>query len=259
MNKIELVRFRPLDYACKEAINTLCTNLTFVGEEKRIIMVTSTHAHEGKSFLTMNIMRTLAQLGKKVVLVDADLRKSQIMSRYGLRVREGSGNGTVHYLAGMCSLNDVVYETGIPGAYMVPVGREVSNSLALLSTPRLSHMLRELQSRFDFVLVDAPPVGVIIDAAEIAKSCHGVIFAVKYNEVSRRDLAEAKNQIERTGCEILGAVLNDVDLETLSSKKYYNKSYYNSYNSDYYKPGKAGRRTEKSDRRPREAQRRSQR
>ncbi len=236
MNKLELVRFRTLDYACKEAINTLCTNLTFVGNDKRIIMVTSTQAHEGKSFLSMNIMRTLAQLGKKVVLADCDLRKSQIAAKYGVRIQEGTGYGTVHYLAGMCSLNDVIYETSIPGAYMIPVGREVSNSLALLSTPRLKQMLHALEERFDFVIVDAPPVGVIIDAAEIAKSCDGVIFAVRYNMISRRELLEAKNQIARTGCEVLGAVLNDVDLEALSSKKYYNKSYYTHYNSDYYKP-----------------------
>ena len=247
MNKLEFVRFRTLDYACKEAINTLCTNLTFVGSDKRIIMVTSTQAHEGKSFLTMNIMRTLAQLGKKVVLVDADLRKSQIAGKYGIRIQEGSGYGTVHYLAGMCSLNDVVYETNIPGAYTIPVGREVTNSLALLSTPRLKHMLKELQAQFDFVLVDAPPVGVIIDAAEIAKSCHGAIFAVKYNTISRRELAEAKAQIDRTGCEVLGAVLNEVDLDALSSKKYYNKSYYNHYNSDYYKPSEDNRKHTRRD------------
>ena len=239
MNKLELVRFRTLDYACKEAINTLCTNLTFVGNDRRIIMVTSTQAHEGKSFLSMNIMRTLAQLGKKVVLVDCDLRKSQIAAKYGVRIQEGTGYGTVHYLAGMCSLNDVLYETGIPGAYMVPVGREVSNSLALLSTPRLKQMLRALQERFEFVIVDAPPVGVIIDAAEIAKSCDGTIFAVRYNMISRKELLEAKTQIVRAGCEVLGAVLNDVDLEALSSKKYYNKSYYTHYNSDYYKPSES--------------------
>ena len=244
MNKLEFVRFGKLDYACNEAINTLCTNLTFIGDDKRIIMITSTQAHEGKSFLTMNTMRTLAKLGKKVVLVDADLRKSQIAAKYGVRIHEGKGLGTAHYLAGMCTLNDVVYETSIPGAYMIPVGREVTNSLALLSTPRLKHMLNELKERFDFVLVDAPPVGVIIDAAEIAKSCHGTIFAVKYNTISRRDLAEAKNQIDRTGCKVLGAVLNDVDLDAVSSKKYYNKSYYNHYNSDYYKPseGRKGKR-----------------
>ena len=164
-----------------------------------------------------------------------------------MRVQEGNGYGTVHYLAGMCSLNDVVYETSIPGAYMIPVGREVTNSLALLSTPRLKHMVKELQERFDFVLVDAPPVGVIIDAAEIAKSCHGAVFAVKYNTISRRELAEAKAQIDRTGCEVLGAVLNEVDMEALSSKKYYNKSYYNHYNSDYYKSSDDHRKSARRD------------
>ena len=236
MNKLEFGRFQTLDYACKEAINTLCTNLSFVGKEKRVIMMTSTQAHEGKSFLSMNIMRTMSQLGKKIVLVDCDLRKSQIAAKYGARIQEGTGCGTVHYLAGMCSLDDALYETNLPGAYMVPVGREVSNSLALLNTPRLREMFDELSERFELVLVDAPPVGVIIDAAEIAKFCDGTIFAVKYNATGRRELQEAKRQIMNTGCEILGAVLNDVDLEAISSKKYYNKAYYAYYNSDDYKP-----------------------
>ena len=233
MNKIEFERFQPLGYACKEAINTLCTNLSFVGREKRVIMITSTQAHEGKSFLSMNIMRTMSQLGKRVALVDCDLRKSQIAARYGARVIGGTGYGTAHYLAGMCSLDGALYETNLPGAYMVPVGREVSNSLALLSTPRLKEMFSELSERCDFVIVDAPPVGVIIDAAEIAKFCDGTVFAVKYNATSRRELLAAKRQIMQTGCEVLGAVLNDVDMDAISSRKYYNKSYYTSYKSEY--------------------------
>jgi len=241
MNKLEFVRFRGLDYACKEAINTLCTNLTFAGDDNRVIMLTSSQAHEGKSFLSMNIMRTLSQLGKKVILVDLDLRRSQIGAKYGIRIREGSGNGTTHYLAGMCSLTDAIYETSIPGAYMMPIGREVSNSLALLSTPRLGRMIKELRERYDYVLVDAPPVGVIIDAAEIAKFCDSAIFAVKYNMISRKELADAKSQIDRTGCRVLGAVLNEVDMDTLSSKKYYNKTYYTHYNSDYMKDHEKGK------------------
>lgn len=241
MNKLEFVRFRGLDYACKEAINTLCTNLTFAGDDNRVIMLTSSQAHEGKSFLSMNIMRTLSQLGKRVILVDLDLRRSQIGVKYGVRIREGNGNGSTHYLAGMCTLNEAIYETSLPGAYMIPVGREVSNSLALLSTPRLGKMIKELRERFDYVLVDAPPVGVIIDAAEIAKFCDSAIFAVKYNTISRKELADAKAQIDRTGCRVLGAVLNEVDMDTLSSKKYYNKTYYTHYNSDYYKAGKSSK------------------
>lgn len=101
-------------------------------------------------------------------------------------------------------MEDALYETNFPGAYIVPVGREVRNSLSLLSTPKLHQLLDTLAERFDFVLVDAPPVGLIIDAAEIAKSCDGVLLVVNYNAIGRRELIDAKQQIARTGCQILG-------------------------------------------------------
>lgn len=97
-------------------------------------------------------------------------------------------------------------------------------------------MFAWLSEHFDLVIVDAPPVGVIIDAAEIARNCDGTIFTVRYNSTGRRELQEARRRILNTGCEILGAVLNAVDLETLSGRKYYNKSYYSSYSSDYCRP-----------------------
>ena len=235
MNKIDFTRFADLDYTGDEALNTLCTNLTFAGEGVSRIMMTSCHASEGKSMITMNMMRTFARLGKRVVLVDADLRRSVLLARYGGRVQKGAQFGLTHYLAGMCSAEDVLYETNISGAYIVPVGREVGNSLSLLTSQKLSQLLEWLDSKFDFVLVDAPPVGMIIDAAEIAKSCDGVVFVINYNSVSRREMLEAKRQIERTGCQILGAVLNKVSFDTIASKKYYYKSYYNAhYESDYY-------------------------
>ena len=243
MNKIEFTRFGELDYTGDEALNTLCTNLTFAGAGIRRIMMTSCHASEGKSFISMNMMRTFARLGKRVVLVDTDLRRSMILARYGGRVQKGVQFGLTHYLAGMCSAEDVLYETNMPGAYMVPVGREVNNSLSLLTTQKLSQLLDWLGDKFDFVLVDAPPVGMIIDAAEVAKSCDGVLFVINYNTISRREMLEAKQQIERTGCKILGAVLNNVSFDSYSSKKYYYKSYYNThYESDYYQhtPSKSG-------------------
>ena len=239
MNSLELTRFPPLDYAGAEALNTLCTNLSFAGENVRRIMMTSCQSAEGKSYVSMNMMRTFAGLGRRVVLVDADLRRSMIASRYGMQLySESNGQGLSHYLAGMCQTKDIVYSTNIPGAFMVPVGREVTNSLSLLTTPRLTTLLDELAASFDFVLVDAPPVGVIIDAAEIAKSCDGTLLVVSYNKVRRHELQDVKHQIERTGCRVLGAVLNNVTFDTYSSKKYYNKTYYNSYYvSSDYKPG----------------------
>lgn len=235
MRRIEFTRFGELDYSGAEALNTLCTNLTFSGAGVKRIMMTSCHASEGKSFITLNMLRTFSKLGKRAVLVDTDLRRSVILPRYGGRVREGVQFGLAHYLAGMCEMEDILFETNMPGAYFVPVGREVTNSLSLLTTPKLSQLLNWLSSKFDFVLVDAPPVGMLIDAAEIAKSCDGVLFVVNYNSISRRELLEAKQQIVRSGCKILGAVLNNVSFDSYRSKKYYYKSYYNThYESEYY-------------------------
>ena len=241
MNVCEFKKFVELSYTSQEAVNTLCTNLAFSGSDKQKIMMTSCHAGEGKSFIAMNLMRTLANLGYRVVLVDADLRRSQIKQRFGMKILTGNGNGTSHYLAGMCGLGDCLYETNIENAFIIPVGREVKNSLSLLTSERLPTLLDELSKSFDYVLVDAPPVGVIIDAAQIAKYCDGTLIVVQYNSVSKRELLSVKNQVESTGCEILGAVLNDVAFNTLSSKKYYNKSYYSHYyNNDYYYYNGAG-------------------
>lgn len=232
MKKVTIRKFPTLDYATAEAINTLCTNLSFSGGDVRSIMLTSTHASEGKSFIAMNIMRTLAKLGKTVVLVDADLRRSAIGSRFGVQFApEDKPVGLAHFLAGMADTGDVIYRTDIEGAYIVPVGKEVANSLQLLSTPRFSALLKGLENIVDYVLVDAPPIGVIIDAAEIAKSCDGTLLVVRYNDVHRRDLLEAQRQLEKAGANILGAVLNMVEPNSFMNRNYYYKNYYTNYTS----------------------------
>lgn len=230
MNNLTIGRFPPLSYACGEAINTLCTNLSFSGENIRKIMITSCHASEGKSFLTMNIMRTMAKFGKKVVLVDADLRRSMISSKYSLQfAEEDKRRGLAHLLVGMAGEDEVIYKTNIEGAFMVPVGREVSNPLPLLNSSRFEALLDHLAQTMDYVLVDAPPVGTVIDAAQIAKFCDGTLVVVNYNTVRRQELVDVKVQLEQTGCPILGTVLNMVDYDSYLSKKYYYKSYYSNY------------------------------
>lgn len=234
MNALNISRFPQLGYAGKEAINTLCTNLSFSGEHVRKIMITSCHAAEGKTFISMNVMRTLARYGKQVVLVDADLRRSMVTSKYGLEFPAGANNpGLAHLLAGMASENDVLYSTGIANAYMVPVGREVSNPLPLLNSPKFRQLLDNLAKDFQYVLVDSPPVGTVIDAAEIAKSCDGTLLVVNYNAVSRQELIESKEQIDQTGCPILGTVLNMTEFDSYLSKRYYYKSYYSHYDKYY--------------------------
>lgn len=238
MNTVSITKFPPLEYARAEALNTLCTNLSFSGESIKTIMLTSTHASEGKSFLSMNIMRTMAKFGKSVVLVDADLRRSMIRSQYGLRFGDKThGVGLAHYLAGKVNMEDVVYQTDIEGAYLVPIGREVTNPLPLFNSPRFSRMLDWLAKSADYVIVDAPPVGTVIDAAQIAKYCDGAVIVVGYNTVHRQQLIDVKNQLEQTECPILGTVLNMVEYDNYLSKKYY-RSYYSNYgyyNKEYRK------------------------
>lgn len=230
--------FPPLSYTGSEAVNMLCTNLSFSGENVKRIMLTSCHAAEGKSYLSMNIMRTMAKLGKSVVLVDADLRRSTINQKYGIQFEEeGTPVGLSHLLAGMVDEASVVYETSIPGAYLVPVGRKVSNSLPLLNSVRFQTLINDLNAQFDYVIIDAPPIGLVIDAAQIAKSCDGALFVVGYNTVRRQELADAKDQILQTGCPILGAVMNMTEYDNYLSKKYSYKSYYSHYGyyRSYYK------------------------
>ena len=238
MKQLKITKFPELDYAGSEAFNTLSTNLSFAGETVKKIMITSCHASEGKSYLSMNLMRTLAQRGMKVALVDADLRRSVVNAQYGLQFEDGRNDdkGLSHFLAGMVGMEEVIYQTDIPGALMVPVGRDVPNPLALLSNHHFKDLLDALAQRVDYVLVDAAPVGVVIDAAEIAKSCDGTLIAVQYNDVRRQELLDVKQQIEQSGCPILGTVLNQVDYDSYLSRKYYYRTYgkYGYYNR-YYK------------------------
>ena len=242
MNSLKITRFPAQGYACNEAVNTLCTNLSFSGENVRKIMITSSHASEGKSWLTMNVMRTMARLGKSVVLVDGDLRRSVIASRYGIQFDNPEHKfGLAHYLAGKVEEDDIIYSTDIPGAYIVPVGREVYNPLPLLNSDRFDMLLDDLAKRADYVLVDAPPVGLVIDAAQIAKSCDGTLIVVNYNQVRRQELIDVRDQLEQTGCPILGTVLNMVEYKSYLSKKYYYKSYYSNYGYGYA-PSKKGKK-----------------
>lgn len=241
--RMQIKNFPELDYACEEAINTLCTNLSFYGDKQKCVMITSCHANEGKTFISMNLMRSLAKLGKSVVLVDADLRRSVINSRYEVEVQKCKG--LANYLAGMCEADDIINITNIYDGRLISVGRQVSNSLSLLSGDRFPKLIDELTKNFDIVLIDAPPVGVVIDAAEIAKCCTGTLFVIQYNETRRKELQDANRQIERTGCPVLGAVLNGVSFNSYSSKKYYNKYYYSNYNSEYRKQDKHVRNARK--------------
>lgn len=235
MNYLEIGKFPENDYACSEALNMIATNLFFCGDDIKSIILTSRYADEGKSFIAMNLMRTLANLNKRVLLVDADLRRSHLAWRYHFRFPDSSSPGLAHYLAGQCDVEDVVYETNLPNAYLLPVGREVRNSLRLLSSSRLPVLLEILEANFDLVLIDAPPAGVIADPLEIAKHCSGSIMVVSAECGQKQDITDVANALRKTGCPILGAVFNKVKFDSYTNRKYYyrSKRYSSYYNGEY--------------------------
>lgn len=234
MRKATIKRFTAPDYSGTEAINTICTNLSFSGRNCKRIAFTSYMAGAGKTYISLNVLYNLAKRGKRVLLIDADLRRSNIVSRLRMET-EGEMLGLAHYLAGHCNLDDCIYETNMYGACIMPAGRDITSPMTLIDTPYFGEMLDHLAAQFDLILVDTPPVGLVIDAAEIARRCDGCVLVVNYNTTRRRELVEAKNQMEQSGCPILGCVINKVTFESLSAKKYYNKSYYNHYyKSGYY-------------------------
>lgn len=234
MKQLKIGRFPALDYACSEALNTLCTNLSYCGREVRSILFTSRYEQEGKSGIAINVMRTLAGYGKRVLLVDADLRCSTLARRYRFTYAQRENAGLAQHLAGMCELQDVVYRTNLPGAFILPAGHEVLNSMQLLASYRYGEMMDALRDEFDIVLVDSPPAGLIVDAIEIARYCDGVVIVVEYNRGRVQDVADVAANLAKTGCKVLGAVMNGVNLKSFRNRKYYYRSerysaYYHHY------------------------------
>lgn len=236
MAYLEIGFLPKLDFSCNEALNALATNLSYCGDHVKTILITSRYAYEGKSFLSMNLLRTLASLQKKVVLLDVDLRRSRIMSQHQVRFQGENHYGLAHYLAGMCEIQDIVYQTNIQNGFLVPIGREVSSSLQLLSSSRMLPFMEELKKHFDVIIVDAPPAGVIVDALEMAKYCDGALLVVSYNRGRKKDITELVTSIRKTGCPVLGSVLNNVDFRSFTSRNHYYKS---ERYASYYKRGYA--------------------
>lgn len=230
MREAKIGALTPLDYAGTEALNTICSNLQFVGKNLKRIIITSCEAGDGKTQLTMQIAQNLANRGRKIVVVDVDLRRSTLLKRFGITT-EGDAAGLAHYLAGYNTLDEIVYQTNVEGLAIVPIGNHVVNPIPMLNSPDFVQLLDRLAEQFDLVFLDAPPIGLVIDAADIAQYCDGSILIVNYGQTRRRILLNAKKQMIQSGCPIIGCILNRVSFDTISSKKYYSQSYYSNYST----------------------------
>ena len=213
------------DYFYEEALKTLRTNVQFSNKEVKVILITSCYSNEGKSDIAFNLSREMGNVGKKVLLLDADIRKSVYVKRYGVKQEV---KGLSQYLSGQANKEDITYKTNFENMDIIFAGSLAPNPSELLEEPAFHELLTELRDFYDYIIIDTPPVGSVIDAAIVAKESDGAVLVIESERVSYKVAQKAKEQMEKTGCKLLGVVLNKVNIE---KNKYYGKyDYYYSNN-----------------------------
>ncbi len=247
MQSVKLQFDQKSDYRVKEAYKTLRSNIEFSGSDIKVIAVTSCTPNEGKSSVAMEVARAFAEAGSRTILIDADMRKSVLVGRY----RTGAvRRGLSQCLVGRTALEDTVCETNIENLYLIFAGPVPPNPSELLGTELFERMLGYLRKAFDYVIIDTPPLGSVIDAAVVAKRCDGTLIVVENNAVSYRFVQKVKEQLDKTESKILGGVLNKVNL---NSKGYYGHygRYYGKYYGQYYGTYGADNKPEPEEKAPR--------
>ena len=219
MASINIERIKKLDHRSNEAYKNLRTNIQLCGSEIKVIMVTSAAPNEGKSSVSFNLAISLSEAGKKVIFIDADLRKSVLVGRY--RINK-SVKGLTHYLSGIYKSEDVIYSTNSENLYTVFSGPIPPNPAELLSNKAFKLLINMLRETYDYVIVDTPPLGNVIDGAIVAQECDGAVFVIADKMVSYKFIQHAVAQLKKTDCKIIGAVLNKVNM---SENGYYGKYY----------------------------------
>lgn len=227
MKKLNLTDRRNPDYFYSESIKTLRTNIQLSGQSIKTILVTSCYPDEGKSDIALSLAQELGSIGKKVLLLDADIRKTAYVGR--LEVQE-EVKGLSQLLSGQAGLQDIIYNTNFPNMDIIFGGPSAPNPSGLLSENIFKILIKELKDYYNYILIDTPPIGTVIDAAVIGRCCDGAVFLIQPGNVRYRDAQKAFAQLEKSGCRILGAVLNKIDT---SGDKYYS-SYYKHY-GEYYR------------------------
>lgn len=222
-----------LSFAASEAYKLLRTNLQFSLPEKNchIIGVTSSVRGEGKSTTSVNLSYTIAQSGKRVLLIDADLRLPSVAAKLELKGAPGLSN----LIAGLRSEGSCMRQSNqMDNWYILPAGDIPPNPSELLGSERMHTLLQHYEEIFDVIVVDLPPVNIVADALVISKWLDGLIGVVRQNYTDRRALQDCMYQVDKLGSHFLGFVMTDAAVGSSGYKSYgkYGK-YGKSYGYDY--------------------------
>ena len=230
--KKELIAHRDPKSPVSEVFRTLRTNIQFMNTNNKLktLLVTSTLPGEGKSCVTSNLAITFAQTGKKVILIDADMRKGRQYTIFGVSPRPGLSN----YLSNFDNntgkeisddLESYIQNTEVPNLYVIPAGNIPPNPSELLISTKMVELLDKLKELCDIVIVDGTPCELVTDSIILSRIVDSTVIVVAHKQTKKDNLKKIVTNIQNVGGKIAGIVLNKIPV---SAKKYEQSYYYGS-------------------------------
>lgn len=237
MPQLELVRAKAqMIKSLEEYYNSIRTNIQFSGRDLKVITLTSAQSGEGKSTTSVNLAISFARAGFRTFLIDADTRNSVMSGTFKSNERY---QGLTSFLSGNAELSDVICDTSIDNLMILPAGQVPPNPTSLIQNDNFKSMIETVRGLYDYVIIDTPPLGLVIDAAILAHHSDASLLVVKAGADKRRTITKLKEQLEQSGSVFLGVILNKYDIHLDKYGSYGSYGGYGSY-------GNYGKSDEKS-------------
>ena len=237
MPQLELVRAKAqMVKSMEEYYNSIRTNIQFSGRDLKVITLTSAQPGEGKSTTSVNLAISFAKAGFRTLLIDADTRNSVMSGTFKSNERY---QGLTSFLSGNAELSDVICDTSIDNLMILPAGQVPPNPTSLIQNDNFKSMIETVRGLYDYVIIDTPPLGLVIDAAILAHHSDASLLVTKAGADKRRTITKLKEQLEQSGSVFLGVILNKYDIHLDKYGSYGSYGGYGSY-------GNYGKSDEKS-------------
>lgn len=237
MPQLELVRAKAqMIKSLEEYYNSIRTNIQFSGRNLKVIALTSAQPGEGKSTTATNLAISFAKAGFRTLLIDADTRNSVMSGTFKSNERY---QGLTSFLSGNAELSDIICDTNIDNLMIIPAGQVPPNPTSLIQNDNFKAMIEIVRGLYDYVIIDTPPLGLVIDAAILAHYSDASLLVVKAGADKRRTVTKLKEQLEQSGSAFLGVILNKYDIHLDKYGSYGSYGGYGSY-------GNYGKSDEKS-------------
>lgn len=235
--RLDLVLGPETPFAVVEAYKAARTNFMFLLSDsgKKELVFTSAISEEGKTTTCINLAITFAQTGSRILIIDADMRKPRVHRLMKIPSTPGLSDRL-----GNLTKQECVYATSFENVFVLPAGTIPPNPAELLASEAMKRLLNELNETFDYIFIDTPPVDVVTDAAVLASRLHGLILVARQGFSRKEIMQSAVVALEQAGVNVLGILLNDVNMEKYSGRYRYSARSYHygrySYLNDEQKP-----------------------